>query len=268
MDRKNMTRSQIAPLVGTVTAIVVTATMDATGLSAASALPLCPLLALFWYLQRLSRLEVGFQWGRLRHYGLAVVHPLGALGILALAAALMGATQIASGEWRKPLINIATVSTATTLTAVVTEEGFFRGWLWGSLRRSGMVPWTVLLWTSSAFALWHLSAVLLPTGFDPPLSQVPVFMINAFLLGTIWGMLRWISGSVVVASVGHGVWNGLAYVLFGFGSKLGYLGIRETALYGPEVGYLGIAMNLIFAAFLFRRVVRDGWLPSPHPSSS
>ena len=42
-------------------------------------------------------------------------------------------------------------------------------------------------------------------------------MVNATLLGAAWGILRMMSGSVVVASISHGLWNGLAYVLFGFG---------------------------------------------------
>jgi hypothetical protein len=41
----------------------------------------------------------------------------------------------------------------------------------------------VLIWSSVAFALWHLSAVLLPTGFDLPRSQVPVFIVNAAVIG-------------------------------------------------------------------------------------
>jgi hypothetical protein len=64
-------------------------------------------------------------------------------------------------------------------------------------------------------------------------------------------MLRVISGSVVVASVGHGLWNGFAYVLFGFGTKAGALGIEDTVLYGPEVGWLGLGLNLLFVLGLW-----------------
>jgi hypothetical protein len=108
------------------------------------------------------------------------------------------------------------------------------------------------IWSSIAFSLWHWSAVVLKTGFDPPRAQVPVFMVNAMVMGAVWGLLRWISGSVIVSSVSHGLWNGIAYVFFGFGTKVGALGVKNTGLFGPEVGVLGLAVNLIFAAALWR----------------
>jgi hypothetical protein len=111
---------------------------------------------------------------------------------------------------------------------------------------------SILIWSSIAFSLWHWSAVMLKTGFAPPRGQVPVFMVNAIVMGTVWGLLRWISGSVIVSSVSHGLWNGMAYVFFGFGVKVGALGIKNTGLFGPEVGVLGLAVNLIFAAALWR----------------
>ena len=102
-----------------------------------------------------------------------------------------------------------------------------------------------------AFALWHISAVTLNTGFNPPVAQIPVYLVNAAVIGAIWGVLRWMSGSVVVTSVSHGLWNGGAYALFGFGSKTGALGVRDTAIFGPEVGILGLVFNLMFVAALW-----------------
>ena len=141
-----------------------------------------------------------------------------------------------------------TISTA--LVAIITEEGFFRGWLWGSLVRRGIIESHVLIYTSIAFALWHISAVILDTDFRPATSQVPIFLINAAVIGIVWGMLRWMSGSIIVASCSHGLWNGIAYVFFGFGTKTGALGIRDTAIFGPEIGILGLISNAVFA-FLF-----------------
>jgi len=68
------------------------------------------------------------------------------------------------------------------------------------------------------------------------------------------GVAAHLSGSVVVASVSHALWNGLDYPFFGFGDKIGTLGITETAIYGPEVGFLGLTVNLVFAAALWRWV--------------
>jgi uncharacterized protein len=238
---------------GVLVSIGITTAMDATGLSAFSSLPLFPLFGLFWYLGRYSLAEIGLTIGRPRHYGLAVLYPLLVLGSVALIAELTGALNLAGTNWYKVWLNLAIVGGSTILVAILTEEGFFRGWLWASLTRAGQSEARVLVWTSIAFALWHLSSVTLQTGFNPPITQVPTFMINAAVLGAIWGMLRLISGSVIVASVSHGVWNGLAYVLFGFGTHVGALGIKQTAIYGPEVGVLGLLLNLVFAAVLWRR---------------
>ena len=240
------------PLFGVLVAIAVTTAMDASGLSALSALPLFPLMCLFWYLQRLSRQSMGFTWGRWSHYGLALLYPVAVLGVVGIVSAVAGATDLSQSNWEKAGLEFALVAVSTILIAIITEEGFFRGWLFASFERAGATPGRTLLWSSIAFSLWHLSAVALNTGFDLPAKQIPVFMINAAVMGTVWGLLRLISGSVIVASLAHGVWNGGAYVFFGYGTKIGALGINETAIYGPEVGIFGLVLNLSFAAALWR----------------
>jgi membrane protease YdiL (CAAX protease family) len=247
-----MNQTRMRPLIGVLVAVAITSTMDATGLSDFSALILFPLFVLFWYLDRLSRAEVGFAWGRLRHYGIALLHPLVVLAALIAIAWLTGAISPAKKGWRTPCLNFAIVALSTILVAIITEEGFFRGWLWASLRRRGLTDGAIVVLTSVAFAIWHWSAVVLDTGFNPPLRQVPLFMVNAVTIGAIWGLLRLISGSIIVSSVAHGVWNGGDYVLFGFGTKVGWLGVQNTALYGPEVGFLGLCLNLIFLGALWQ----------------
>ena len=64
--------------------------------------------------------------------------------------------------------------------------------------------------------------------------------------------MRMRSGSIVVSSVSHGLWNGGAYVLFGYGQKVGALGIADTSFFGPENGLLGLALNLVFLAVVVR----------------
>ena len=110
----------------------------------------------------------------------------------------------------------------------------------------------VLIWSSIAFALWHISAVTLDPDFKPPTPQIPVYLCNAAVVGAVWGLLRAQSGSIIVTSLSHGLWNGMAYVLFGFGSHTGSLGIRNTAVFGPENGLLGLGLNLLFACLLWR----------------
>ena len=239
-------------MLGVLVAIAVTTAMDASGLFLFSALALFPLMCLFWYLERHSRQSMGFVWGRWSHYRLAVLYPVAVLGVVGLVSAAAGAVDLSQTDWAKAGLNFALVTVSTILVAIITEEGFFRGWLFASLERAGMERGRILVWSSIAFSLWHLPAVALGTGFDLPATQIPVFMINAAVMGAVWGLLRLISGSVIVSSVSHGVWNGGAYVFFGYGTKTGALGIDDTAVYGPEVGILGLALNLIFAAALWR----------------
>jgi uncharacterized protein len=113
----------------------------------------------------------------------------------------------------------------------------------------------VLICTSIAFSAWHISAVTLDTDFRPTPSQIPIYLLNAALIGIVWGILRWMSGSIIVASLSHGLWNGIAYVLFGFGPRTGALGIRNTAIFGPEIGVVGLIANAMFA-FLFWQWLR------------
>ena len=240
------------PIVGVLTAIAATTTLDATGLFYISALALAPLMLLFWYVGRQSRASMGFKWGRWSDYGLAILYPLAVIGAVAVIAVFAGAIDLSKTNWHKAELNLAILTISTFLVAIVTEEGFFRGWLWGSLLRTGMKPTRVLLWSSIAFALWHISAVTLDTDFKPLPSQIPIFLINAAIMGAVWGLLRAISGSIIVASLSHGLWNGDVYVFFGFGNRHGTLGITNTTMFGPEIGVLGLLINVVFAVLLWR----------------
>ena len=86
--------------------------------------------------------------------------------------------------------------------------------------------------------------------FEP--DHVPFFFANATLLGLIWGMLRLASGSILVSSAGHGLWNGLTYVLFGVASGSGALKVGDTGRFGPEVGLYAIGLNgAVFALLVW-----------------
>ena len=247
-----MNRNYLPAVAGTGVAIVITTAMDANGLAAFSALPLILLTAAFWYLQKFTRTDIGLSVGEAQGYVLAIAYPLVVLGTIAVLAFLAGATDTSETDWTKTLINAGLMSTIGILMGLITEEGFFRGWLWAALKRAGQSDWQVLLWTSLAFTAWHVSAISLDTGFDVPAAEIPVYLANAALLGIIWGMLRMMTGSIVVPSVSHALWNGIDYPLFGFGEDVGALGIAQTHIFGPEVGVLGVALNLAFAAFLYR----------------
>ena len=246
-----MTQTLRSAALGVAAAIAITTAMDATGYSMFSALPLFPLAGLFWYLQKFSRHDIGLVWGDLRTYVLALVYPMLVLGLIGVIAWMFGAVDTSKADWNKAFLNMALMSSAGVVMVLITEEGFFRGWLWAALSRAGQSDKQVLIWTSVAFTLWHISAISLDTGFDIPAAEIPVYLINATLIGAVFGMLRMASGSIVAPSICHTVWNGIDYPLYGFGEKVGALGIDATHIYGPEIGVLGIGVNLIFATLLW-----------------
>jgi len=262
-----MHKQWMPAVLGVVAAIVITTAMDATGYSMFSALPLLPLAGLFWYLQKFSRKEIGLTWGNRRAYGLALTYPTLVLGLIAIVALMTGAIDSSNADWNKALLNMVLMSTTGIIMVLITEEGFFRGWLWAALKRAGQTDKQVLIWTTFAFILWHVSAISLDTGFDVPANEIPIYLVNGTLIGAIFGMLRMASGSVVVPSVCHAVWNGIDYPLYGFGEKIGALGIEQTHIYGPEVGVLGVAFNLVFAAVLWFWLAKSGIMQTAVRSS-
>jgi membrane protease YdiL (CAAX protease family) len=246
-----MDKAKLLVAAGALAAIAITTTMDATGYAMFSALPLAPLAGVFWALQKLSRKEIGLVLGDLRSYVIALAYPLGVLGTIAAIAYVFGATDISNANWKNVIINVSATSSIGVLMVLITEEGFFRGWMWAALKRTGQSDLQVLIVTSVTFTVWHISAISLDTGFDIPAKEIPIYLVNATLMGGVFGFLRMISGSVVVASVSHAVWNALDYPFFGFGEKVGALGIEKTHIFGPEVGVLGVVFNSMFALGLW-----------------
>lgn len=249
-----MNTNMLPAVAGFAAAALVTGVMDATGYSMFSALPLIPLTGLFWYLQRFSRQEMGLTWGRPGDYVPALAYPAIVLGGMGLVAWFAGAVDTSDTDWTKAMTNMALMSSTGVIMTLITEEGFFRGWLWAALKRAGKSDTFVLIGTSLAFTAWHLPAISLDTGFDVPVREMPIYLINATLLGLVWGLLRMVSGSVLVAAVCHAVWNGINYPLYGFGENVGALGIQATHIYGPEVGLIGVGLNLAVAAVLFYKL--------------
>jgi membrane protease YdiL (CAAX protease family) len=239
---------------GVFLSIAITTTMDATGYAVFSALALLPLFLLFWWWMGFSREAIGFKVGPAKPYAVAIIYPILLMATLVLVAALSGAIDLTSTDWNKAMLNLFVGGLSTILVGMVTEEGFFRGWLWAGLQRIGYTDRATLIATSLIFTAWHISAISLDTGFDIPAKEIPIYLVNATLIGFSWGLLRQWTGSIVVTSVCHGVWNGLAYALFGFGEHVGALGIKQTWIFGPEVGLLGIVVNSVVVVLLWRHV--------------
>lgn len=239
----------VFPVVGVLTGIGVTAALCRFGLDGLGPFALFPLLLVFWLLQRFKAAEIGFRWGQGCHYFLAVIYPVALLGLAALIAVAFKATDLTHTNWRATIIYVGWLTPVTTLLVVITEEGFFRGWLWASIQQAGQSQAKTIVWTSLAFALWHLPVVI----HEP---RMPIYLLGACTAGLVWGMLRQVSGSIIVTSLSHGLWNGLAYPLFGT-TDAGALGIKNAAVFGPEKGLLGLVLNIMLMAAFWWWLNRD-----------
>jgi uncharacterized protein len=252
-NRGELMRALWLPLLAAALAIAITSLMDMNGLFVYSALALCPLLLVFWLIKRLPRKAVGFALAPSRYFVYALLFPIVVQGAIAAAAAYNHQFDFSHTTWWKVGVNLALLSVTSLVIAIVTEEGFFRGWLWAAFRDARLGSSATLLWTSVLFAAWHWSAITLDTGFNVEPARIPLFLLNAAVLGAIWGVMRDRSGSIVVSSLSHAVWNAGAYVLYGYGTHAGALGIADTYFYGPEVGIMGLGLNAAYllAALLF-----------------
>lgn len=181
------------PIAFALMAIAITSTMDATGYTDFSALMLAPLMAIFWFLEKFSKDQIGLKLGRPGDYGLAVLYPLVVVGAAVAIAAMAGEVQVADIDWPKAAKNMALIAVSTVIGVMITEEGFFRGALWASFKKGGLSNTQVLLWSSVAFGLWHLSWVTLAGGYELAPAFIPIFILNATLLGAVWGALRMLS---------------------------------------------------------------------------
>ena len=213
------------------------------GYVAFSALNLIPLSAVFIWLGKHNRAELGVVVVKKSQYGFSVLMPILGVSLVAGAALLTGHTDTTETDWDRTWFNVSLASSVGILMVFLTEEEFFRGLLWSLTIRSGRIEKFALWATTAAFVAWHLSAVFLAEGYAPPAVQIPIYLVNATLLGLIWGLMRQLSGSVWPASIYHTIWNVLVYELYGFGKRVGDLGISATWLHGPEIGLASLVVN-------------------------
>lgn len=252
-----MTKIALVPILATSAAIAVTSALYVTGLTLFGALALFPLLILCCFIWRNSRISLGLVWGKGRDYTLAIVYPVAVVGACALIAFASGAVTFEHTHWHKAAINFGLILVQGILVGLITEEGFFRGWLWASLDKIGFHRLSILAFTSISFGLWHISLVTLAKGFILPPSQVVLYIVNLAVIGFICGQMRSLSGSIVVTSVSHAVWNAGTYVLFGSGWFAGALGIAHSQIFDAEVGIVGLCLNVLFSGLLWWFQLRD-----------
>jgi membrane protease YdiL (CAAX protease family) len=212
---------------------------------------LAVMMIALWAVQRLTKREIGIVIGDSNSYFFALAYAVGIIGSIAL------------GAWAAQLIDLKDYSAATVfrrlslnflitfVLALITEEGFFRGALWGSCERAGFSPAKTIIWTSLAFGLWHFAVPIIDPDFTQPLSKVPQYVIGSTVFGVAMGLLRLRSGSIIVPSLCHALWNASVYTFFGAGEKVGQLGIADSSVWDPERGYAGLILAVLVAVLLW-----------------
>lgn len=121
-----------------------------------------------------------------------------------------------------------------------TEELATRGLLLTALRSRLSEVWVWLL-TSALFGLMHLANALIGQAIGPTLQQV----VLAFGAGTIFYVLRRVTGSLIWAMVLHGLWDFSTFSL-GHGTPGPFYAI------GGAIEFIAIIVALVGVAFVIR----------------
>jgi len=235
-----------------------------TGATIWYTLAISPLLIALWVGSRLSPPALGLRMGTPGAYLLALSYPVGVMGVTVGLTAIFGAIHVPVLPAPKIAFAMLQMVVVTFCLALMTEEGFFRGWLWGMLERAGRGRASVLLITSSAFCIWHLAIHLVMPRGGLSLPGLPAYLGNIFLLGINLGQLRMVSGSILAPALGHALWNALQYILFGFAAQTGVLSLSSTGLWDPERGLSGLFLNGLFAWAVWVRWGRTGGFSRQH----
>ncbi len=248
----NAARAWLWPVVGGIGAIAGSPLLSVgTGQGILYNLWLAAMLVVVWAGQRLTRREVGLTLGDGTSYGVALAYVAGIIGLVALGAVASHALDLANFSGSTAARRLALNFLVTFALTLVTEDGFFRGVLWGSCERAGFSPANTVIWTSVAFGLWHLAVPIVDPDFSQPMSKVPQYVLGSTAFGAAMGLLRLRSGSVVVPSACHALWNATTYTLFGAGEKTGQLGVADHSVWDPERGYAGLVLAVIAGAILW-----------------
>jgi hypothetical protein len=129
------------PVLGSAGAIVISPLLSlATGQGVVYNLWLAVMLAILWAGQKLSRREVGLTPGDGTSYLLAVAYVTGIVGIVAFGAWATDAIDASRYSAVTVARRISLNFLVTFALTLITEDGFFRGALWGSCERAGFSP--------------------------------------------------------------------------------------------------------------------------------
>ena len=257
-------RPWVWPVLGSAGAIVISPLLTlASGQGELYNVWLAVMLAILWAGQRLTRREVGLVPGDAKSYLVALAYVAAIVGVVALGAWATNAIDLSRFSMGTVARRVSLNFLVTFALTLLTEDGFFRGALWGSCERAGFSPAKTVIWTSIAFGLWHLAVPIIDPDFAQSAIKVPQYVLGSTAFGVAMGLLRLRSGSIVVPSACHALWNATVYTLFGAGEKTGQLGVADHGIWDPERGLAGLILAIVAAAILWM------WVrPARAPSSA
>ena len=132
-----------AILLGVAAAVLAPISEIITGSPLPYLLVLTLIAGLTWAILRLGRREMGLALGGPTRHLVALLYPvaaIGVLGVLTWAVAGTGTEPVFTGEnWKR----LGLMFLSTWVGTLLTEEGFFRGALWGVSLRAGWKPRSV-----------------------------------------------------------------------------------------------------------------------------
>lgn len=195
--------------------------------------------AVLWFSSRLARPragEFGFRRARVQRAVLAVI--LGAIGYFGISAIYAAVFSVHNAE-KLPsglgdlhtTANVIGTALFVCVFAPVVEEFFFRGFLFGTLRRiplrvrgRDLAPWVAALLTAILFGAAHLGSA----GLE--------YLVPLGLLGFMLCLVRWRTGSLYPCIVLHSANNALA------------LGVNQLSWTAVQVLLLVLGSWLVTAA--------------------
>lgn len=160
-------------------------------------------LAVIWLAVRRARWRfsdyLALAWPDRRHLwlGLACIAVL--LPLADLASYLAGQPLVP--EFVRSLYRTARETNTIWLTAIalviaapLAEELVFRGFMFRGLAASRIGPWSAIVLSSAIWAVMHIQ-------------YSAFFLLHIFVIGLLFGWLRWKSGSTTLTLILHGIVN-------------------------------------------------------------
>ncbi len=95
------------------------------------------------------------------------------------------------------------LAVALIVAAPLMEELLFRGFLFPGYARSRLSPWGAILLTSAGWAVMHVQ-------------YETFYIVQIFVLGCVFGWLRWSSGSTLLTVILHAIVNAAALAQVAF----------------------------------------------------